>query len=297
MTFLTIALCLLAEYFLLEQEGYRQVAWFSGYLDRFQRSPLGDWLSQGAIGIVVLLTPPLLAVGLVQGLLEESLGGFPAFLFASAILLYCLGPKDLNRQVKAFIDARESGGRECAYTIALDLAGEEAPHTEPFYSRRVASGILEQANYRLFGVLFWFLLLGPLGAILYRLSRVLREITLDRTALGEEFHSGTQRLLEILDWLPARLTAATYAISGRFEEAMLGWRNAQNEIAEGSENSAGALLTGVGNGALGMEEAWTEETAIDAPPPLAEAALGLVWRSLLVWVGLLGLVTISQWVA
>jgi membrane protein required for beta-lactamase induction len=297
MTFLIIAICLLAERFLLEQEGYRQHRWFDSYLDRLQQFPLTAWAAQRVTGVILLLAPPLLAVGLLQALFDDLWGGIPQFIFATAVLLFSLGPRDLDRQVNEYIDAREAGERDKARDLAQELCGDEPPETEPSLSRAVALGILEQACYRIFGVLFWFILLGPLGAVIYRLSRTLQQTLVNRAEFSQPFHDGVKRLLEILDWVPARLTAAAYALSGSFEDAVLGWRDARDLMEEEPTESAGTLLAGAGGGALGLEESWPEDTAIDAPAPVVEAALGLVWRALLVWAGLLGLATLSYWVA
>ena len=173
MSLTIIIICLLAERFLLDYQGLRQINWLADYSDCVARQELASWLQKGFIGITVLLLPPLLGVSLVQHLLDESLFGIPGALFACLILLYSLGPEDLDQQISRFIEAREGDDQETADTIASKLLHEDPPASEPGLSQAVTESVLEQANSRLFAVIFWFLLLGPLGALLYRLATLL----------------------------------------------------------------------------------------------------------------------------
>jgi membrane protein required for beta-lactamase induction len=289
MALISIILALVAERFLLQQERYQQDGWFHSYMGWLQRSSLGEWLHGGTVGVIGLLLPPLLATALVQLLLQDLWGGILEFLFATAILLYALGPKNLDRQIEEFIDAWDEDEESRAREIADDLIADQPSATEPELSRAIVSGILQQACYRIFSVLFWFMLLGPLGALLYRLSRMLYNGGAEEIDPDEEFLGSIQRLLDILDWLPARITAASFALAGNLQDAILGWR--------GSEQPAGAddVLLGSGRGALGLEHLWQEDESGESPPSVAEAALGLIWRALAFWVLLPTVVVFFYW--
>ena len=109
---------------------------------------------------------------------------------------------------------------------------------------------------------------------------------------------------EAIDWLPVRLSAGGFAVVGNFEEALYCWRAA---VAAGLRD-ARTLLLAAGGGALGLRLADVDAaglgvesaTAIDPPgsearPASLQAAAGLVWRSLLMWIGLYALITVSAW--
>ncbi len=298
MTTLAIILALAAERFLLEQENYRRFSWFSGYLEWLREQRWGQAVSEGAVGVIALLLPPLLIVGLLQVLLDGMLGGVPELLFGIAILLYSLGPRDLDQQVTEFIDTWDRGGEEQAKTIVSDLVTDKASQGSG-YGRNLARAILEHACYRIFGVLFWFIILGPIGALLYRLSHKLESLSTEQTANDQEFSTDLNRLLEILDWLPARATAATYAIAGNFQEAIIGWRG-DNEAERDAplEKSAGEILANTGLGAAGLGTSHEDDDLEDhVPSHAAEVALALVWRSMVAWVGLLILISASSWLS
>jgi membrane protein required for beta-lactamase induction len=295
MSLTILLICLLAERFLLEYQGLRQVDWLSRYSDWFAEQELPSWLSKGFFGIAVLLLPPLLLVSLIQQLLSESLFGIPGAVFACLILLYSFGPEDLDQQITAFNEARERNDQDAADAIASRLLQEPPPPTEPAYTQAVAEAILEQANSRVFAVIFWFLLLGPFGALLYRLVSVLPSLKTSHTDL--DFFIAARQLLAILDWLPARITAFTYAIAGSFEDALYGWRSYHESRFDEFSNNASGILICTGTGALRMSSLMDDKfDHTGTYQYLVEAAMGLVWRSLLVWLALLGLFTLAGWI-
>lgn len=294
MIFIAILLALVAERFLLEQESFRRFDWFTGYLNWLRHQSWGEWLTGGITGIVAVLFPPLLAVGLLQWALYGLFFGVPGLIFATCLLIYCLGPKDLDRQVSDFVAAWDAGEEEEARTIAADLVPEDASD----YGQDLARGIVGQACNRIFAVPFWFILLGPLGALLYRLAHYLQSITADNEEFEPEFHAGLQRLLAILNWLPARLAATGYALAGDFHDAVMAWRDAEasEPDSETADHDSTALAAAVGVAALGMETLEREEPQPEhLPVHLAQSALGLVWRSVLIWLAVLVLVTFSLW--
>jgi membrane protein required for beta-lactamase induction len=295
MTTLAIILALAAERFLLEQENYRRYSWFSGYREWIQEQSWGPSVSEGSVGVIALLLPPLLIVGLLQALLEGMLGGTLELLFGIAILLYSLGPRDLDRQITEFIDHWDSGDEENAKAVVSDLLPPET--SQDGYGTRLARAIMEHACYRIFGVLFWFILLGPIGALLYRLSQQLHTISTEQDNNDPEFSNDLNRLLEILNWLPARATAITFAIAGNFQEAIVGWRGSEEmESEDAPAKSAGEILADTGLGAVGLKSFADEEEQEEyVPSHAAEVALALVWRTIAAWAGLLILSSISGW--
>jgi membrane protein required for beta-lactamase induction len=291
MTFIIILLCLFTERYLLELEDYRQPSWFSRYLGWSQQLPWGEWMSQSISGILLILAPLLIAVGLLQAIFDDILGGIPELLFASVVLLLSLGPKDLQRQVDSFIDACDADNKDEAKLIGSELTNDSELEGESTFSQSVALGILKQAYVRTFSVIFWFIILGPIGAILYRSSYTLKQTMPGMSDLGLDFRSGVNRLLYILDWIPVRITAFTYALSGNFHDSTYEWWNSHNEK---DNDSADNILGKAGSGALGMESTdhQPEEPAVEA-----EMAQALTLRSLTIWVVILALITITNWIS
>lgn len=294
MTFLIIIAALFAERYLLEQEDFRQHIWFKDYCRWFRQLPLGEWLSETRGGIIALLLLPMSILLIVQSWSVDVLSGAPEWLLAFVVLILALGPRDLEHQVTAFVDARDHGDEHRAGQLASGILGREATETEPELSIRVSEGIVEQANSRLMAVIFWFCLLGPFGAMLYRLTSLATQYSRDDSE-RETLHQQAFHLLHILDWVPARLLAATYALVGNFDNALLAWRHWQGELRNQYESDAGGLLILTGTGALGHTPEETMPEQAHDLPPLVEDALSLVLRSLVVWVIVLGILQLVAW--
>lgn len=283
MTFTVILLALFAERFLLQDSQWRRADWLQGFTQRVAGWGYGDWLLSRYWGVLVLLILPLLLVALIQDLFGDALWSIPQFAFALLVLLYCLGPEDLDNQVVDYLDAEDRGDAEKARLFAERIVG--APVAELHEQRvdQVTEAVLSQAQRRLFGVVFWFFLLGPLGAVLYRLSRQIQQ-QMAEDSERHSFNQGATRLLHILDWLPARLVLFSFALAGSYE----GTLQARADWRERGESDSESLLLAAGRGALGIDGA-----AQPVETGQVETAMALVWRVLTLWLVVFGLLAIS----
>lgn len=283
MALLAILLGIFLERFLGSLEEMRRFGWFHALVNQVRRQSWGDGPGGVAVGILL----PLLVVLLASALLGAA--GWPLlFLFAVSVLLYSFGPRDLEAEVEAFLDARARGDEEAAMLYATDvLGGAEAGNADKLIHGMVEA-MLAEAHERFFGVVFWFIVLGPVGALLYRLCSVLRQST---EAEQSAFAEAARRLHHILAWLPARLTALGYALSGSFVDAMHYWREEAPKWLEDSR----FILIASGFGALRYQPAEDAEV----PPDLAEEdsyvgeALALIRRAALVWLAVLAIFTLA----
>jgi membrane protein required for beta-lactamase induction len=292
MSLLVIVICLITERFLLDYQHLRQAPWLERYSQWLTRQSLPGWSLMGMPNLLLLLVPPVLLAGLLQQLFADGLFGLPSLLFAMLLLLFCLGPEDLDSQVNRYIQAVEEEDENRQREIARELINDEPPSSEPALSQAVTEGILLQANQRLFGVLFWFLLLGPMGALLYRIAGQLPRLT--QANRDMDYFLSAKQLLLILDWAPARLTAICYAIAGSFEDALYGWRSYQERrYDEFSDSNSGTLIC-TGDGAMRLTTLLDEHSdELHDYSHLPQSAMALVWRSLVVWLAISGLLALT----
>lgn len=292
MTLTIILISLIAERFLLDYRGLRDNGWFNSYNQWFERHQLPQRMRQGVIGIMLLILPPLLALWVVQHLFENALFGLLWFVTCVAILLYCLGPNDLDASVNRYVEAVDSDEDDEIRASATTLIMDEPPTSEPARSHAAAEGVLLQANQNLFSVLFWFVLLGPVGAVAYRIATWLPSMVQAKN--DPDFLLNSKQLVVILEWIPARITAFCYAIAGSFEDALYGWRSYhESRFSEFDDSNSGTLIC-TGSGAMRLSTLINEaHEGVQSFSFLAKSAMALVWRSLVVFLVIVTLITLS----
>src|SRR5690606_13938280 len=152
----------------------RSHAWFRRWL-RWLDARLADarpW--RGAFGIVLALLPVLALLGLLQLLLSGHWLGLPSLLLGIVVLFHAWGPRNLEHDVEAVLDASTGDERrDAAARLWPPLRREQARVDSP----ALVGAVFGCALRRWFAVLLWFLLLGPVGALGYRLLAILAEDT------------------------------------------------------------------------------------------------------------------------
>ena len=238
--------------------GLRDYGWFAALLGWLGRRFPDDGFRRGRWGLALALVPVVLLVGLVQWLLDGIAFGLPALAFGVAAVFYAWGPRDLDLDVQAVIDAPDAAARGEALARLRPAAAAGAGQARDEVGR-----VFVAALRRWFGVLFWFVVLGAVGALLYRLVAFAAE---DEPALHlpEGTLEGARRLLAVLDWPVAQLMALSLALVGNFDVVVSAWKG-----AGGAALRSGAdMLAAVGRASVRWE---LDEEAGDLGAHAAEA--------------------------
>ena len=266
-------------------DGFRR--WL-GWLDAH-----GGRAWQGAAGVALAIVPPLLLMALVAWLLRGVLFGLPALLLGVAVLAWCWGPRDLDRDIEAIIDADDAPTRQAAVRN-LQSAGGSLREDVP----SLVEATVLNALRRWFAVLFWFLLLGPVGALLYRLLALLAVGPM-RSLASVEAVAGARVVLSWLEWPVAQLMSLSMALVGNFDTAFKAWREAHGNQWSASTHFLGAVARASVSAEL-REDAHDYSDAGMVPVwrrlPELRDAMSLVWRMLLLWMAVLALLVIAGWV-
>lgn len=270
-------------------------------LDRFidygfrQGEKFANW--PALIPVIILAVLLVLPVFLIRLSLGDTFFGFPYLILAVIVLFFSLGPKDIGEDVDDYCRAIEADDEDLIRSTAKALI-EEAPPTDPMERiRKVEEAVCVQANNRLFAVIFWFVLLGPLGAWAYRVTDLIRRravfnATRDDDESGSpQIVEATQQLQGWLAWIPARLTAIGYAMAGSFDGASGAWRNPEENDAAHSNEHHESLLARVGVGALALQDIEGESIS-DRGVRGATTANGLVFRLLIIWAAVIAAMTL-----
>ena len=244
--------------------------------------------ARGVAGWCLAVLPPVALVGWL---------GMHLGWWWDALALYCaLGLTSLGQHARPVAQALRLGQldearKRVGYLVSRDTTQLDATGV----ARAGTESVLENGSDAVFAALFWFLIGGAPGVVLYRLANTLDAMWGYRNGRFERFGWAAARLDDVLNYLPARLVALTYALLGDTRRALRCWRsqaphwdspNAGPVMAAG----AGALQVSLGGVARyhGREE--QRPTLGEGPAPRArdiERALQMVYRGVLLWLGVL----------
>lgn len=298
MNLIALFLGLLLERVLTRLLHLRELRWFDRYFDwGFRKMSAVGRIFSIPMGVLLILLP-CLPVFFIAIYFSPLLLGIPYLVFAALVLLFSLGPRDLGREVEDYCRAVESGDESSSERTAKELLEADAPRRGDARERALEDAVFVQANNRLFGVIFWFMILGPMGAWLFRVLDLMRrraqfEACRDGIVDVEEmiFLRATQRLHWLFAWVPARLLALGYALAGSFEDAVADLRTYYQECSPHFFDSNEDVLACVGKGALGLGEGADNQAQISR----LRAAMRLVNRTLFIWIAIFSVVVLFGW--
>jgi AmpE protein len=300
MNFLALLLGLMVERLLTRFFHWREFNWLDPLFDRFfQKFHKKNKTATLLVSIVLVLLLISPVVILFLGL-QDRLAHIPLFGFSVFVLLFCLGPRDLGEEVRDYRRAIAEDDSAELKLVAADLleyaseAEEKVPDIEYV--------IYAQANNRIFGVVFWFAVLGPVGAWLFRVLDLMRHRSVHfyTDSTGHQYATQSLQLSpvvtvaiqlhQIFAWIPSRLLMISYALAGNYDGAVHAWRNPPLKTAELFPGNDEKLVGAIGCGAA--RPPGFSDQQLDASAR-AQVAIDLVIRSLwMIWCPILALLTI-----
>ena len=272
---------------------------------------------------------PAAMAALVHAALSYFLGWPAAVVWSVAVLYVTLGFRQFSHHFTAIRDALDAGDEAQARELLAQWQQVDVsnlPRSELL--RHVIEYSVLAAHRHVFGVLTCFSIfaalgLGPAGAVLYRMAEFVTRYWLHRSVqqhqpVSPALQSAASRAWHLIDWLPARITALAFAVVGSFEEAIDCWRHHAQRFPNDNDGvilaaTSGAVNVRLGGEALRSAYASPAAQALQAAaPPSATVAdsestpgreaelghlrsiVGLVWRSVVLWMVLLALLTLAR---
>lgn len=283
---------------------------------RVVAGPLGVWAEfiesnfnagayrHGVAAWCVAVLAPVILVGALYALLY-SLSPILAWALNVGILYLTMGFRQFSHHYTEIQVALRLGDIPRARQLLAEWQGRSTSEAGAEEIARLSIEEALTASHRhVFAVLLWFVILpGPCGAMLYRISAILYERWGRRYAAEHnDFSLFTRQVFGIIDWLPSRATAAAFAIVGDFEDAVYCWRTQPGqwpgrEMGIILASGAGALGVQLGGSiADGVEVSDRGELGMGAPPDVdfMQSAVGLVWRATVLWMLLLFLLGLAS---
>jgi len=200
---------------------------------------------RGVLAWCLAVLPPVLACAWLIAVLP----GWLAALAHAALLYFCIGLRSLREHTLPIAQALAQGDLPLARRLTSYIVSRDTRESgEGELAKAGVESLLENGNDAVFGTLFWFLVAGGPGALLFRLANTLDAMWGYRNARFLHFGWSAARIDDGLNWLPARLTAFSYAWLGQRRQALDCWKA---QAPAWSSPNAGPVMA-AGAGALGL---------------------------------------------
>jgi AmpE protein len=285
MTIIAILLAFALCHFVRELGRFRKNQWLTSWInfsnDAFGKFP--GW--QDVLGFFVIIAIPVLLLLLINQLFNSAFGTTGTFLLAIVVLVYSYGPNDLDTEVASIIEAEDEASRQEA--LGTFLRGP-VPEDHDTCRAQAVESVFREALRRWFGIIFWFAVLGIVGAFLYRL--------VDWLVTGDyQLTDGQKglfiRLRQIMDWPAAQLMTLSLAVATDFDSVYVAWKQYHDEQGHGLfEGDNGFLLASARSIVLtghAARDGYADQ--LDGPMIGLQQAMDLTWRILGVWMTALAL--------
>ena len=225
-----------------EPRHYHPLVGFGFLANKIENQFNNNRIHSGVLAWLLLIVPLVL----MTWFLSSVLGGW----FDLLIGYLALGAKSLWQHAKQIQVALEAKNLELARErVAWIVSRDTSELNEKEISKAAVESLLENGSDAIFATLFWFAIGGATGVLLYRLSNTLDAMWGYRNERYLYFGRFSARVDDILNWIPARLTALSYSFYGDFKSAWYCWRT---QGTQWYSPNAGPVMA-AGAGALGIK--------------------------------------------
>ncbi len=295
-TFIAVVFALIIGHANPDLARLRQFQWFDTWID-FCRHLFGaQSIWQQGLGVALIVFGPALFLGLIQWFMADTWLGFLQLLLGIGVLFYCWGPRDLDLDIQAIQSATDTHKR---FYSAQQLADEPPSPPLPLETNVLIDASFFASLRRWFGVLFWFFLLGPAGALLYRLVQRANQIQETRSRFTLSQQTSLARLFLMLDWIPAHLMSFALALAADFDAVASAWRDFHAARGRYFVLDLGFLSAAARSSVRVAETEDEEDLGTTALPTLSRElgfAMALIWRILIVWLLVFALLVLAGWI-
>ncbi len=302
---LMIWVAVLLDRMLGEPQRFHPLAGFGWLARRVEQRLYGAAAShasylRGSVAVCVLLLPLAALAAWLQSL------AIIGTLCSVLLLYFAIAPRSLREHAERVSTACANNDLPAAReAVSMMVSRDTTQLNAAGVARATVESVLENGNDAIFSALFWFIVAGAPGVVLYRLSNTLDAMWGYRNARYNEFGWAAARLDDVLNYLPARLTALSYALVGHTRSALRCWR--AQAVHWESPNAGPVMAAGAGALQVRLGGKAVYHGAISERPLLgcgAEVTCGdisravqLVQRTVYLWLGVvsLGALSIGWW--
>jgi len=304
---LIVLLCaLLLDYFFAEPQKYHPLVGF-GYLAEKLELRLNEPHAEktidqkrinGFIAVLIFLLP---AWWLTDLIIADNLLGMGIEI---AILYLALGLSSLKQHARKIMASLKSDQLEQArHDLAMIVSRDTEQMDSEDVSRAATESVLENGNDAVFATIFWFVVAGAPGVVVFRLANTLDAMWGHKTERYNDFGFFIAKLDDLLNYIPARLTALAYAFMGNWDNATKCW---SRQASFWESTNAGVVMS-AGAGALDVQLGGGDQyhgeykdrpelgCGKKADPKTIDHACRLLNRSTILWACVVGLISLISW--
>jgi len=257
----------------------------------------------GALAWLLAVLPPVIAaIWLIR--IAASYSFWMVALLHCLLLYFSIGLRSLRDHLLPIASALAAQDLPLARALTARIVSRDtADASASDLAKAGVESLLENGNDAVFGTLFWFVIAGGPGALLFRLANTLDAMWGYRTPRYLRFGRVAARIDDGLNWLPARLTALSYALLGNTANALWCWRT--QAPAWSSPNAGPVMAAGAGALGLALGGAARYDGEIESRPalgrgePAAGRDIARAWHLVLgtcaLWTGVIGLIGFLLW--
>lgn len=283
MTLIFILIALGLDFFLGGLERYRNFCWFTALFYSLEKK-LGQYkIWDGSFGLLILLAIPVLVLIIILSALDHW-SSILEGLFTLLVLIYCLAPEALDNRLDLLVTAIDEEDTDNISTLSDEIIDVSVIEDEDANEVAVIKSALVEAHKRSFAVIFWFLILGAIGALLYKL---VDELDKELNEIRGGFADSTNLLLNILEWPSSRIMIVAMALAGSLGDVFSGWKHSDHLTFDVNNK----VIVEAGIGALQYMP------GVDVPDKeksyWIDELKSLINRTLIICLAVLGIMTLS----
>lgn len=292
MTLLVMIFALVMQRYLNLGHEISRSRWIIGYLNWMQGIFKRTAAWGNIFGTIILILPIVIIVAVLQWLLTGWLLMIVRFFLDLAILWFCLDAYPIKQRLAEYFSALVNHDATALHQHSEKfLSGNNKAkngHNLTGLARAVTCEIFLRVEERIFGILFWFVILGPAGAVIYFLISIIRSLASTQNSPYVELLEPSNKIFAVIDWIPARLLGLSFALVGHFISGFNYWR--KNVFTKPKADSDFVVQAGFAS--LNMEHI----DVIHADVEENHAAVGLAERSIFLWVVVVAIFTLGGWI-
>lgn len=269
----------------------RWVSWLEAIFHQSSCDDESRLRGRGILALFLAILVPLSAAIVLQLCVWQS--AWLHWLMASVIIYFCIARRSLSEHAMAVAAPLQLGDLPAAREqLARIVSRDTQELSESEVASAVCESVLENGSDAIFAALFWYLVAGIPGVVLYRAANTLDAMWGYKNTRYRYFGWAAARLDDVLNWIPARLVALSYALVGNFSSAMQCWSQQASQWK--SPNAGPVMAAGAGSLQIQLGGSAPYHGQLEARPvlgcgPIAKVddigrVLALVNRSLGLWV-------------